>query len=70
MSETGLDLSTQVGVSGAFLRDESRFSEIRDLFDKYDRVVSKLGEIECELAGCNDPRWLEAFRVRCWRSNL
>ena len=67
MSETGLNLSVQPGVSGAFLRDEPRFLEIRKRIAEYDRLKSRLAKVEYELLCCNDPQWLASLKIRCKR---
>lgn len=69
MYESGLDFSAPVGVSGLFLSDDARFLEIRNLLVELDRLNLRLNKTEYDLACCNDPKWLDAFRERCRRSN-
>ena len=70
MNETGLDLGVPVGVSGAFLYDKLRFSEIQKLSTEFYRLNSQVGEMESKLLYCNDPQWLHSFERRCCRLGL
>jgi len=67
MNEMGLALSGPVGVSGAFLIDKKRFSEIHKLSAEYSRLRSRLAEVLYKLRCCNDSEWLSSFENRYLR---
>lgn len=67
MNEMGLALSGPVGVSGAFLIDKERFSEIQKLSAEYSRLSSRLAEVLYKLRCCNDPQWFISLENRCRR---
>lgn len=67
MNDMGLVLSVPVGVSGAFLVDKKRFSEIQKLSIEFSRLSSRLAEVQYKLRRCNDSEWLASFEDRCRR---
>jgi hypothetical protein len=68
--QMGLNLSVPIGVSGAFLTDKARFSEIRQLFTEYSLLIERLAKAQHGLHNCMHPEWLFSFGNRCRRLRL
>ena len=67
MENTGLELSAPVGVSGKFLCDKEKFSDILKHFIEFRRLNLKLGKVEYELRCFGDPEWIASFEKQCQR---
>jgi hypothetical protein len=66
MNET-VDVTFPVGVSGMFLRDKVKFSQLDSLFAELSSARKRLSDAEAQLRNCNHPAWLISFEKRCRR---
>jgi len=66
MSET-VDVTVPIGVSGVFLQDKQKFSQLASFFAELWSSKRQLQKVELQLLCCNDLTWLSSFENRCRR---
>lgn len=69
MDDSTLDLSAPIGVSGIFLTDTAKFTELHRQFAELLSITSRFEGVDARIRNCNDPAWLISFEKRCLRLN-